>query len=129
MPEVELRLRGARVTEEGAEEDLRSLLAWLTEDEGTGSRIRGRITGDQPLPPGHMGTGAFDLVQLAVGSGLSMASLVFTILQWQAARRRPPEVSVRCGPYEIRLTGSEATDPETLGRIVAALGGDDDGSS
>ncbi|MEV8536106.1 hypothetical protein [Streptomyces sp. NPDC051211] len=129
MREFELRVDGGRVPDEGPEAELRSLLAWLSEDESTGSSARGRIAGERPLPAGHMGGAGFDLIQLAVGSGLSTASLVFAVLQWQVARHRPPEVTVRRGPYEVRLTGSEATDPETVRRIADALGGDDDGSS
>lgn len=46
---------------------------------------------------------------------------MFSVLQWQASRRRPPALTVRRGPYEITLTGDEADDPEALHRIVAAL--------
>ncbi|MFJ6757990.1 hypothetical protein ACIQNK_23550 [Streptomyces sp. NPDC091273] len=108
----------------GPETELRSLLLWLREDETVRREARGRI-GSSPAiaAPGGtpMGSPGFDLLQLAVGTSLSTGSLVFSMLQWQASRRRPPALTVRRGPYEITLTGDEADDPEALHRIVAAL--------
>ncbi|WP_327282528.1 MULTISPECIES: effector-associated constant component EACC1 [unclassified Streptomyces] len=126
------------------EAELRSLLAWLSEDETVGRAVRGRIRGELPAgngdpdgggsdlvrpQDGHMNAGGFDVLQLAVESGLSTVSLVFTVLQWRLARRRPPGLTLRRGPYEVRIDGSQAADPESVRRIVAALDGDDDGSS
>ncbi|QES51037.1 hypothetical protein DEJ50_27600 [Streptomyces venezuelae] len=122
MREFELRVDDGTAGRAGRppEDDLRSLLHWLNEDDGVRRETRGRVGGDGPPLPGHLGTG-LDLLQLAVGSGLSTGSLVFAVLQWQASRRRPPVLTVRRGAYEVRLTGAEATDPEALRRIVAAL--------
>ncbi|MCX5016389.1 hypothetical protein OG765_36295 [Streptomyces sp. NBC_00555] len=125
MHEFELRVGDTGESEE----ELRSLLAWLTGDETVGREVRGRISGERPAQEGHMSGGGFDVLQLAVGSGLSTASLVFAVLQWRQARRRPPGLTVRRGPYEVRIDGAQAADPEALRRIVAALDGDDDGSS
>ncbi|MER6253132.1 hypothetical protein ABT224_17405 [Streptomyces sp. NPDC001584] len=128
----------------GPETELRSLLLWLSEDEALRRDVRGRIRSTEPawVPASAsgtpMGSPGFDLLQLAVGSGLSTGSLVFAVLQWQASRRRPPALTVRRGPYEVTLTGDEAGDPEALHRIVAALengsgepdrDGDDDGTA
>ncbi|MFC9299126.1 hypothetical protein ACFTWH_31830 [Streptomyces sp. NPDC057011] len=108
----------------GSETELRSLMLWLSEDESLRRDVRGRIGSGEPATAAGgtpMGTPGFDLLQLAVGSGLSTGSLVFSVLQWQASRRRPPALTVRHGPYEVTLTGDEADDPEALRRIVAAL--------
>ncbi|MFD9412173.1 hypothetical protein ACFWBN_34935 [Streptomyces sp. NPDC059989] len=119
---------------QGPETELRSLLLWLTEDESLRRGVRGRIRSGEPAQAEDgtpMGSPGFDLLQLAVGSGLSTGSLVFAVLQWQASRRRPPALTVRRGPYEITLTGDEAGDAEGLRRIVAALengSGDSDGA-
>lgn len=73
------------------------------------------------VPATPMGSPGFDVLQLAVGSGLSVASLVFSVLQWQASRRQAPTLTVTRDGYEVRLTGDAADDPEALRRIVAAL--------
>ncbi|MBT2481251.1 hypothetical protein [Streptomyces sp. ISL-94] len=117
----------------GAESELRSLLLWLGEDETLRREARGRIRSSAAPPAAEgtpMGSPGFDLLQLAVASGLSTGSLVVSVLQWQASRRRAPALTVRRGPYEVTLTGEEADDPETLRRIVAVLengSGDADG--
>ncbi|MFD7840453.1 hypothetical protein [Streptomyces sp. NPDC059761] len=139
MHEYELQVDPHRAGQ-GPETELRSLLLWLKEDESLRLDVRGRIRSGEPVPvpvpvPAAygtpMGSSGFDLLQLAVGSGLSAGSLLFAVLQWQASRRRPPAITVRRGPYEITLTGDEAADPEGLRRIVAALengSGDEDGA-
>jgi hypothetical protein len=101
----------------GAEDELRSLLRWLHADETLD--VRARVTGG-PTPAHHMGTG-FDVLQLALGSGLSTASLVVSVLQWQTSRRRAPSVTLRRGEVEVLLTAEAARDEETLRRIVAVL--------
>ncbi|MET9960179.1 hypothetical protein ABZ128_14215 [Streptomyces sp. NPDC006326] len=143
MPEYALRVDPVRPGD-GPEAELRSLLRWLKEDEALGRDVRAVIGSDGPPPPSApdpappatpMGSPGFDVLQLAVGSGLSAASLVFSVLQWQASRRRAPALTVTRAGYEVRLTGDAAEDPEVLRRIVAALepqqprDGDDDGAS
>ncbi|MEU2395113.1 hypothetical protein [Streptomyces sp. NPDC007369] len=129
MREYELRVdpHGAG---EGPESELRSLLRWLNADETLGRAVRARIgsdaspaaPADDPLPPGtSMGGSGFDLLQLAVGTGLSTGSLVFAVLQWQVSRRKSPALTVSRDGYEVRLTGDAADDPEALRRIVEAL--------
>ncbi|MGV9390619.1 effector-associated constant component EACC1 [Streptomyces olivaceus] len=104
------------VTDEG-EDDLRSLLRWLHEDEDLD--VRGRPVG-APTPSGAMGTG-FDLLQLSVGSGLSTASLLVSVLQWQTSRRHAPAVTLRRGEVEVVLTPRAARDEETLQALVDLL--------
>ncbi|OKK15187.1 hypothetical protein AMK16_28540 [Streptomyces sp. CB00455] len=137
MREYELRLDPYDQGQgQGPESELRSLLLWLKEDETLRHGARGRIGSQAPPPAGSeggpagdtdMGSPGFDLLQLALGSGLSAGSLVFAVLQWQASRRRAPALIVRRGPYEVRLTGDEAGDPQAVRRIVAALEGADGG--
>ncbi|MFG2877254.1 hypothetical protein ACGFYU_20025 [Streptomyces sp. NPDC048337] len=123
MSEYALKVDHSRPGQ-GSETELRSLMLWLSEDESLRRDVRGRIGSGEPAQAAGgtpMGSPGFDLLQLAVGSGLSTGSLVFSVLQWQASRRRPPALTVRHGPYEVTLTGDEADDPEALRRIVAAL--------
>ncbi|MGW7289790.1 effector-associated constant component EACC1 [Streptomyces sp. NPDC054847] len=110
-----------RVTATGDGEDaLRSLLRWVHEDENLDGRARGRIGAASAPEPGSMGSG-FDLVQFAVASGLSTSALVVSVLQWRSSLRRPPAVTLSRDGVEIRLAKEAADDPETLGRIMAAL--------
>ncbi|MFB6958801.1 hypothetical protein ACFCYB_17645 [Streptomyces sp. NPDC056309] len=104
---------------DGAEDELRSLLRWFHEDETL--EVRGRVGGAPPAS-GAMGTG-FDLLQLAVGSGLSTASLVVSVLQWQTSRHRAPTVTLRRGEVEVVLTPQAARDEETLRSLVDLLDG------
>ncbi|UFR05645.1 hypothetical protein KBP30_32770 [Streptomyces sp. Go40/10] len=104
----------------GTEDDLRSLLRWLHADDTV--PVRGRIVGGAPPAPGGMGSG-FDLIQLAVSSGLSVGSLVVSVLQWQAARRHAPAVTLRRGDVEVVLTARAARDEETVRGIVELLDG------
>ncbi|MEU1041674.1 hypothetical protein ACFYP4_31655 [Streptomyces sp. NPDC005551] len=105
----------------GSEDELRSLLRWLHADETLD--VRARI-GGEPAAAQHMGSG-FDLLQLALGSGLSTASLVVSVLQWQSSRRRAPAVTLRRGEVEVLLTAEAARDEETLRRIVGLLDGEE----
>lgn len=104
---------------DGAEDDLRSLRSWLHEDETLD--VRGRVGGPPP-PSGAMGTG-FDLLQLALGSGLSTAALVVSVLQWQDSRRHAPAVTLRRGEVEVVLTPQAARDEETLRAVTDLLDG------
>ncbi|MFI6701387.1 hypothetical protein ACIBJC_20880 [Streptomyces sp. NPDC050509] len=120
MPAYEVRVTGA-ADGEGPEAELRSLLRWLTEDETLDRDVRGTVRGREPLAPGHMGTG-FDLLQLAVGTAVSTASLVVSVLQWRTSRRHAaPAVVLRRGGAEVELSGEAAADPETLRRVVELL--------
>jgi hypothetical protein len=101
---------------DGAEDHLRSLQSWLHEDENLD--VRGRAGGAPPVP-GAMGTG-FDVLQLAIGSGLSTLSLVVSVLQWQTSRQHAPAVTLRRGEVEVVLTAEAARDEATL-RAVAGL--------
>ncbi|CAM5237000.1 effector-associated constant component EACC1 [Streptomyces aurantiogriseus] len=105
----------------GTEDDLRSLLLWLREDETVDLLVHPGSLG--PPPPGGMGTG-FDLLQFAVSGGLSAASLVVSVLQWQTSRRRAPAVTLRRGDVEVLLTAQAARDEETVRRLVTLLDGD-----
>ncbi|WP_371614991.1 hypothetical protein [Streptomyces sp. NBC_00454] len=114
---------------EDPEAELRSLQRWLAADETLGRGLSVRLGSDPKrdsatvgdAPQGTLMGSGLDLLQLAVGSGLSGASLVFSVLQWQVSRRTPPTLVLSRDGYEIRLTGDAAADPEAVRRIVAAL--------
>ena len=105
----------------GTEDDLRSLLRWLRADQPAG--VRAGLAAAPPPPADGMGTG-FDALQFAVSGGLSAASLVVSVLQWQTSLRRAPAVTLRRGDVEVRLTAQAARDEQTVRRLVALLDGD-----
>ncbi|MFJ8886021.1 hypothetical protein ACIRJR_21785 [Streptomyces sp. NPDC102402] len=122
MGEYDVRL--APGSQDGdAEEHLRSLLSWLQEDESLDRYVRGSYRSPAPRSAEHMGEG-LDLLALVAGSALSTGSLVFSVLQWQASRRRAPTLILRRGAVEVHLPADRATDDEALRRIVSALGED-----
>ncbi|MEU8653319.1 hypothetical protein [Streptomyces sp. NPDC048737] len=110
----------ASLDDTGTEDDLRSLLRWLRADDTAGVRAR---LATAPPPPGGMGTG-FDVLQFAVSGGLSAASLVVSVLQWQASLHRAPAVTLRRGDVEVLLTARAVRDERTVRRLVALLDGD-----
>ncbi|MFJ6854996.1 hypothetical protein ACIQM3_31495 [Streptomyces sp. NPDC091271] len=123
MAEYDVRLAPGG-QEDGAEEHLRSLLSWLREDENLDRAVHGSLSGTAARSTEDMGTG-LDLVALVAGSALSTGSLVFSVLQWQAARRRAPALVVRRGSVEVHLPAGRTVDAEELRRLVSMLGEDD----
>lgn len=124
MPEVEVQVGrdgdGREWTGEELEEELRSLLRWLREDESLKRQVNGSLTGTAPRVKEHMGT-LFDLLQLVIETGLSSGSLAVSLLQWRGSRRRRPPLTLRRGPVEVEISDATAADAETIARIVALL--------
>ncbi|MFJ4471228.1 hypothetical protein ACIP2X_27620 [Streptomyces sp. NPDC089424] len=102
-----------------AEDDLRSLRRWLHDDEVVDGHAR--VAAGAPPALGAMGGTGFDALQLALGSGLSTASLVVSVLQWQTARRGAPAVTLRRGGVEVLLTKEMARDQEAVRGLVELL--------
>lgn len=109
------------------EDELRSLLRWLHQDESLERRVRGRVAGEGTPLPGRMGTG-FDILQLALGTGLSAGALAVSLLQWRDARRTRPVLTLRRGRVEVVVPADATADAETVRRIVALLDGAADGT-
>jgi hypothetical protein len=107
------------------EDDLRSLLRWVRADEGVAAAEGldgGRIVGAPPAP-GEMGLG-FDVLQFAVGSGISLGALAVSVAQWRdarAERSRRRVVVLRRGSTEIELPADPGADPAALARLLAPL--------
>jgi hypothetical protein len=98
-------------------DDIRSLWTWLGSERAV--RRSGRMRWAGRESDGNMGT-AFDAIQLAVGSGLSIAQLVFAVAQWRASRSAPdaPAVEVEYRGSRVTITGHEPAD---VTAIVDAL--------
>ncbi|MCF3119368.1 MULTISPECIES: effector-associated constant component EACC1 [Streptomyces] len=120
MTDVRVELAAAD-RDADTEEALRSLLRWLDRDETLGGAVRGAFAASAEPVPGHMGTSGFDILQLALGSGLSTASLAVSLFQWQLARRRAPALVLSKGELRVEVTPEGARDAETLRRVVELL--------
>ncbi|MBV2354478.1 hypothetical protein KUM39_08915 [Streptomyces sp. J2-1] len=114
MTSIEIRVPGAA----DPEAELRSLLRWLTADEETGPRVRGRLAGSAPARPGSLGT-YLDIISLVVSGGLSAGQLALAVDQWRAHRRAAPKVTLRRGPVEIEVTGADPEALRTLAELLA----------
>ncbi|MFH8367089.1 hypothetical protein [Streptomyces sp. NPDC018031] len=117
MAELSVRVGGPGAE---PEDELRSLLRWLRQDESLDRLVHGRVAGEGAPVPGAMGTG-FDVLQLVLGSGLSAGALAVSILQWRDARRTRPVLTLRRGALEVRLPADGSADAETVRRVVALL--------
>jgi hypothetical protein len=91
------------------EANLRALSSWLTNEPGV---RRAEVTGPSPTPDEQ---GAlFDGIQVALSDGLSLASLIVSIKQWQATKHPAPDVMVKNSDGEQEsLPGSPSPEPPT----------------
>lgn len=118
--DAEIEVSLAAVVPDNAEDDLRSLLRWLREDESLKGQVRGRIRDSASPMPGSMGT-VFDIVQLTIGSGLSVGSLVVSFLQWRDARSHPPGITLRHGRTTVEISATGEIDADSLTRALQFL--------
>jgi hypothetical protein len=104
-----------RVTDDAVDES-RSLLSWLRDEPAI------RRHGVPTLPagdgePGHMGAGQ-EVLTLVLGTGLSAAQLVVSIIMWRASRGRPVRVIIEHDDREVPV---DTDDPGQAGVIAAKL--------
>lgn len=98
-------------------DELRSLRGWLAGEPAV--RSHGQLRVVPSVQPGQLG--AVEIIALVVGSGLTLAQLVLSIVQWRETRPDRPAVTVtRTGP-DGSLTRIESSDPEAVAAVVRAL--------
>ncbi len=94
-----------------------ALRRWLSEEPAV--RRHGQVLAGTDAP-GQLG-GALELISVVLGTGLSVAQLVFAIAQWRQSRADAPAVTVsRTGPDGVTVR-IESSDPEAVARAVRAL--------
>jgi Effector Associated Constant Component 1 len=140
--DVTLRSGGAlpgRGGSQDREDDLRSLLRWVRADETLERRVDGRIGEaasasvfvsevdfaaevDLSSASERMGL-AFDVLQLTLGSGISLGALAVSVMQWREARGRGrgPVVVLRRGDIEVEVPASGDVDAAVLAAVLAPL--------
>ncbi|MGW5598362.1 effector-associated constant component EACC1 [Streptomyces rochei] len=103
---------------QGAEEELRSLRAWLLEDPNV--RRHAKVSWETSQPqPGTMGADAFAVLQLVTDNFWQITTFSVTYAAWRKTRTRSPRVTIEHDGKSVTIEGSDA---ETLERIIRSLG-------
>ncbi|AJE85450.1 MULTISPECIES: effector-associated constant component EACC1 [Streptomyces] len=114
-----MRVRLRVLPGKGAEEELRSLHAWLLDDSGA-RRFADLQWEAVPAEPADSMGPVLDTLSLVIGSGFSAASLALSLAQWRAQRGPArPSVTVE-RPDGSRIT-FHGTATEETARLLAAL--------
>ncbi|MEV4040418.1 effector-associated constant component EACC1 [Streptomyces umbrinus] len=102
-----------------AEEELRSLHAWLLADSRARRYAEVQWDAAEQTPPGGMGE-LLDVVSLVIGSGFSATSLAVSIAQWRNTRgESAPSVTVeRLDGARVTISDMPADEAERLLRTA-----------
>ncbi|MGW6855058.1 effector-associated constant component EACC1 [Streptomyces xanthophaeus] len=99
-----------------AEDELRSLAAWLEDDRSVRRHVGSELTSGLPPVPGQQGEG-IDILSLVLSSGFSTASLAASIAAWRATRPQAPALAVeRADGVRIEIGGAVTSETEALVR-------------
>ena len=105
-----------RVAGQDADQELRSLYAWLLEDSDLRRQAQASLVVTEPQPA-EMG-GALELIQLVVDSGFQALSLALAYASWRATRPSRPQVTIERDGVNITLDDAE---PDAVEAIVRGL--------
>jgi Effector Associated Constant Component 1 len=108
---VQVRVRVA----DGSVDDTRSLRTWLRDEPEIRRYGQPAVPADDP--PGQLGSG-LEVLALVVGSGLSTAQLVLSIIMWRSSHGRPIRVVIE---RDDRRVPVDTDDPGEAARIAAEL--------
>ncbi|MGW6530132.1 effector-associated constant component EACC1 [Streptomyces venezuelae] len=103
-----------RCSSDDAEEQLRSLAAWIGADRAVRRSVEAELRSDPARTPGHQGNG-IDILALVVGSGFSAASLAVSIATWRSTRPQRPTLTVeRPDGAVVHISGHSDEEVERL---------------
>lgn len=102
----------------GSADESRSLRAWLRDEPGV------RRYGQPAMPagddvPGQMGSG-LEVLALVLGSGLSAAQLVLSVIMWRASHGRPIRVIIESDHHRVAIDTDDPDDAESIAAEVEA---------
>jgi len=108
---VRVRVRVA----DGSADESRSLETWLRDEPQVRAYGQPETAGDGAA--GEMGTG-MEVLTLLLGTGLSAAQLVLSIIMWRATRDEPVRVVIVRDDREVAV---ETSDPDDAAAIATRL--------
>jgi hypothetical protein len=99
-------------------DSVRSLRAWLQADRAV--REHGDLRWADAGSPEHQGV-LIDVLELAVGGGLSTLQLALAVAQWRDSRHPKPVVTITRELADGTSISVETSDPAALERVVREL--------
>jgi membrane-associated two-gene conflict system component 1 (EACC1) len=110
---IEIRMSG-----HGAEEELRSLYAWLQDEPDVRHTAEMTLTAGAGIPgEGEMGT-AIDVIQLVIGDGFQALNLALAYATWRGTRAKHPSVTIEHAGIKVML---DDADGDMVKKIVDLL--------
>ena len=110
---IEIRMSGLN-----AEEELRSLYAWLQEEPEVRRSAQVSLASGSAEPvEGQMG-GTVDIIQLIVDDGFQALNFALAYAAWRGTRARRPSVTIEHGGSKVTL---DDADPDSVRKIADAL--------
>ena len=108
---IEIRAQGPE-----AEQELRSLRAWLQDEERVRWHAQISMVPEKPKP-GELGS-ALDVIQMVVDDGFQALNFALAYVAWRATRSDRPKVTIE--RHGTKLTVNDA-DPDVVNKIVRTL--------
>lgn len=105
-----------RATGPSAEEEIRSLFAWLNDEADVRQHTRISLSASQP-GVGEMGA-ALDVIQLVTDSTFQILNLALAYANWRTSRPTRTRVTIERKGVKVQL---DETDDEAVRKIVRAL--------
>ncbi|HEV7899066.1 MAG TPA: hypothetical protein VGP31_14620 [Planosporangium sp.] len=105
---MQVRVRVA----DGLVDEFRSLLSWLRDEPEVRRHGELRVAAGD-AEPGYLGSG-LEVLTLVLGSGLTAAQLVTSIILWRASRSRPVRVIIECEGRDVPVDTADAGEADAI---------------
>lgn len=103
---------------DGSVDESRSLFNWLRDEPQVRRHGESAVRDSETLRDGEGGTGhmgtTLDVLGLVLGSGLSTAQLVLSIIRWRASSGRPVRVIVEHDGREVAVDTDDPGEAEGI---------------
>jgi hypothetical protein len=104
---------------DGAEEELRSLRAWLLESPEIRQHARISWEAEEPKP-GEMGGGStFEAIKLVTDNLWQIATFALSYAAWKKTRTRNPSVTIEHDGRRITIEGEDSGMVERIAQELA----------